>query len=77
MICTNDRYIAAGGADEKIYLLDFYKGKNLGFSLGHKSSILSLHFCKPRYLISASINSNIKVWNVPNLELIHTMKYKE
>ena len=73
-MASSQRYIASGGYDGQIVLLDLKLMKNIGNLVQHDDSIESLAFFKNYYLISGSADKTIGLWRVKDWGLMKQLK---
>lgn len=74
----NSRYLATGGVyDKYIKIWDLILGKEIFSFAAHEDDINSLHYSpNGRYLVSASEDRTIKIWNAYDFTLLKTIKTK-
>lgn len=76
----NGKYIASGSNyDGRIILWDIEKKMAVREIIGHDGNssvdVMSVRFSPDgNYLISASLDNTAKVWSIPSLDLVHTLK---
>lgn len=72
----NPRYMATGGIYDKfIKIWDLLLGKEILTFTAHTDDIESLQYSpNGRYLVSASLDSTIKIWNAYDYSLLNTFK---
>lgn len=75
----NPRYMAtAGSYDKTIKVWDMTQNRTIASFTAHDRGITSLHYSpNGRYIVSASIDQTIKVWNAFDFSLLKTFNTKE
>jgi WD40 repeat protein/uncharacterized caspase-like protein len=77
-ISGDSKTIATCGLDRKIVLWDIRTGIPFLSRTGHSAEILSIRYSwNGEFIITASPDSTVKIWNSKNLTLVHTITTRQ
>lgn len=68
-VASNNKYLASGGTDEVVHLINMKHRIDTGSLISHTGTITALEFLRSAYLFSASDDGNICIWNTKGWKL--------